>query len=117
MIVSFGWTSEALEAGVKTATSRQWKASYRQMWQRAYDRGDRRHKAYDKSPRAGGSHIGWITLVQRPRLKHLRDFTEEEVRAEGVGLTTVEEWTEWMEAAGVPPSTRVTLLRFIFEPL
>lgn len=124
MIVSFAWTTPALLRGEKTATSREWSDRYLEQWQNAYARGDRRHQAWDKSPRAGGKQVGWITLTKPPIRKRLRDFTDEEVYAEalyggrdGPRITTITQMLVWMEAVGIDPDGVVTLLRFTFTPL
>ena len=59
-IISFGWTSDALVAGAKTVTRRDWKDRFVNQW----SKGDQA-QAWDKSPRAGGKRIGTIELTQQ----------------------------------------------------
>lgn len=59
--ISFGWTSDALLAGRKTATCRDWKDAYAQQ----FSAGEL-VTAYDKSPRFGGKPIAIIRLTHAP---------------------------------------------------
>ena len=117
MIISFAWTTPALLAGRKTATSRKWSAAYLRRMQKAYDLGDRRHQAWNKLPHAGGCQVGWLTLTKRPVEKRIMHYTSEEVRAEGLNLRTPREFQEWMREAGHSGDEMFTLVRFVFEPL
>ena len=124
MIVSFAWTTPALLAGIKSATYRHWTDGYLRKWQAAYDRGQRRHQAYNTAPFRGGHQVGWITLTERPARKRLRDFTDAEVWAEGLWwagererVRNLAQMLEWMGEMGMDADLVVTLLRFTFEPL
>ena len=61
MIVSFGETTEALLAGVKTVTRRKWADSHAVKFEAGSV-----HKAYDKVPFRGGKHIADIRLTAAP---------------------------------------------------
>ena len=77
MIISFAWTTQALIEGRKTMTRRDWKPRAIANLQRAYDRGEIIHQAWDKVPYAGGRRVGFIQLTQRPYLEMLRDIARE----------------------------------------
>ena len=69
-IISFGWTTAALLAGVKTVTRRDWKDS----WARRFKKGDI-CQAYDKDPRYGGKRIGYIQLTEDPDKQAMIDMS------------------------------------------
>ena len=57
-IISFAATSEALLAGAKTRTIRQWNHGYAKRF-----RGVKEIQAYDRSPRYGGKQIATLDLI------------------------------------------------------
>jgi hypothetical protein len=65
-------------AGVKTCTRRDWDAGYAARFQSG-----EYLKAYDRSPRARGNHIGVIQLTQKPILEPLSVMTDSDYEAEG----------------------------------
>ena len=52
-IISFAWTTEALLAGIKTCTRRDWNDDYA----RRFKNGEF-CQAFDRNPRAGGKRVG-----------------------------------------------------------
>ncbi len=86
-IISFGWTSEALLAGVKTVTRRDWKPSFVNQW----SVGDQA-QAWDKNPRAGGKRIGTIEMTEPLTRQPTSSMTAQDYIDEGF---------EWMEANGL----------------
>lgn len=68
MILSFGWTYEALLAGVKDTTRRDWSASTLKAMQRCFDEG-RTVDAWNATPRVVSHNphkIAVLRLVARP---------------------------------------------------
>ena len=106
MILSFGWTTEAIRQRVKTVTRRNY--SDQQM---AKFKHGALADAYDKSPRAKGKKIETIRIVSVHRepiammLSH-RAYAEAEWQKEGGALCwpTVEEFlkTPWKDTHGDP---------------
>ncbi len=79
IIVSFGWTADALVCGHKTVTRRQWKAAYAE---RLRDR--QLIQAWDKSPRTGkGKPIAIIRLTGKPYLEWSHEAPAADWWAEG----------------------------------
>lgn len=110
-IISFGWTKEALLAGAKTVTRRNWKDSYA----RSFKAGERL-QAWSKVPYAGGKRIGTIELTH-PLVKErtglmdsLHDYRDEGfwwMHHNGIKLPIGSPWpdmdayhafNEWMKA-------------------
>lgn len=92
MNLSFAWTSEAYQAGRKTCTRRLWSDRTLRTWQRAWDQGRRRHKAWDRSPRFKGACIGEFELTARPERQRLADMPEADLQAEGGLWASLEEF-------------------------
>jgi len=112
MIVSFGWTVEPLLRGQKTVTRRRWASEYVARWQRAWDRGPRIHKAYDKAAYAGGKPVGWIILTARPYNERLEDMPVADLAAEGGLWGSVDEFVRFIDC---DPWDTVTVIRFSFQ--
>ena len=112
MLISFAWTTGVLLQGRKTVTRRyHWTPGYFAKWQEAWDRGQRRHDAYDKLPRNGGKRVGYIDLTCRPYLEPLCDMPESDLDAEG-GL-----WTDKADFIGdSDPRRPIPVIRFRFVP-
>ena len=109
MILSFAWTTKALLEGRKTVTRRDWAPGYLARWQRAWDRGDRIHDAYDKSPRFGGRCIGQIQLTCRPYLERLCDMPQSDLKAEGDLWADMD---DFISLQGGDPDKEMAVLRF-----
>ena len=77
IIVSFGYTAEALKAGAKTCTRREWKPEYA----RRFGPGTR-FQAYDKSPRYGGKKIGVYEVVSISQ-EHIGSMPDTDFEEEG----------------------------------
>ena len=99
MIISFGMTAEAIRARVKTVTRRDWAVSHAHK----FHAGDL-CKAYDKSPRVGGTQIATIRLTVDPYIELVSDARLEDFDREGFawmaehgltlkGLTPEEFWS------------------------
>jgi len=109
MIISFAWTVDALLAGRKTCTRRQWGDRYFGQWVRAWREGRLIHDAWDKLPRAGGRKIARMELTCEPYRQALRDMPVEDLEAEGGYWDTVEEFAELF---GGDLDRVVTVVRF-----
>ena len=101
--ISFAWTTDALLAGVKTVTRREWDDRYA----RSFRRGDL-VAAYDKSPRAHGKQVATIELTSNSYQEHVGEAGQSEYYAEGLGwmeeqgklvqgLAPLEFWQEWQD--------------------
>jgi len=77
-IISFAWTAEALLAGRKTVTRRDWTDRYATR----FKAGDV-IAAYDNSPRHGGRQIATLRLTADPVKESTRLAPEEDYEAEG----------------------------------
>ena len=86
-IISFAWTIEALLAGVKTVTRREWTASYAARF-----KGGDLIAAYDRSPRYKGHQVAVIRLMQDPYRENIADAPDDDYAAEGL---------EWMSNQGL----------------
>ncbi len=60
-----------------------WSDRHLRQWQKAWDEDRLVHDAWDKSPRAGGKHIGRFRLTCRPYREQLVDMPEEDIGLEG----------------------------------
>ncbi|RLC82113.1 MAG: hypothetical protein DRJ03_08825 [Chloroflexi bacterium] len=109
MILSFAWTTDALLAGRKTCTRRQWKEAHFQRWVNAYRKGNLVHDAVDKVLFAGGKRIAKIRLTCEPYREALRDMPESDVEAEG-GLWAGKQ--EFISLFGGDPDKIVAVVRF-----
>ena len=111
MNISFAWTKDALLAGRKTCTRRQWARMYMLVWQRAWDKGNRTHTALDKVAFQGGKKLGTITLTARPYWERLCDMPDSDVAAEG-GLWA--DKAEFVAGFDCDPEKEVAVIRFEF---
>jgi len=78
MRMSFAWTTEALVAGLKTATRRFWTDAYA----RGFHKGDL-VKADNRQPRFGGEQVATIRLTHEPYQQTLNQMTHEDFLKEG----------------------------------
>jgi len=78
MWISFAWTMEALLAGLKTATRRDWTNSHAAK----FHEGDL-VDAYDRNPRIGGKKGAVVRLTVTPFRQWLHDVTDEDEVKEG----------------------------------
>lgn len=111
MMISFAYTCDALRAGVKTVTRRQWQRSHFDKWETAWYQKRLVHKAYDRNPRNGGKHIGFLHLTHRPVMSTYGDMAAEDLAAEGGLWESVE---DFMTAVGATPTTPCAVIRFQF---
>jgi len=77
-IISFAWTTEALLAGKKTVTRRDWNDKYAA----SFRNGDI-VAAWDQNPRYGGKKIAEIKLTRDPYKQWLHEVTDEDEIKEG----------------------------------
>lgn len=100
-IISFAWTTEALLAGVKKVTRREWSQPYAQSF-----KAGELIAAYDRSPRSGGKKVATILITDKPYQEYVGSANMAEYHAEGLywmrqegltiqGLTPSEFWTNW----------------------
>lgn len=88
-IISFAWTTDALLAGAKTCTRREWTNHYAQSYVDEFVQSLKAGtpmlvQAWDKSPRAGGKRIGTIRLTQEPYQEWVADAPLADFEAEGL---------------------------------
>ncbi len=86
-IISFAWTTDALLAGAKTCTRREWTDDFAKR----FHAGDL-VAAYNRNPRNGGKQIATIRLTRDPYPEFLADAPEDDYAAEGLA---------WMERQGL----------------
>jgi hypothetical protein len=79
MIVSFAYTVDALLAGRKKCTRRDWNADYARRFKEGSV-----HLAYDRLPRVHGKKVGNIKITQKPYLENTRDIPDTDFEAEGL---------------------------------
>ncbi|KKN82008.1 hypothetical protein LCGC14_0312750 [marine sediment metagenome] len=102
-IISFSYTVEALLAGAKTVTRRDWSERYA----RSFNAGEV-VQAWDKLPRAGGKRVGAIRLTHAPFQENVRAAPRWAFADEGLawmavhdlrlqGLTPEAFWLRWRE--------------------
>lgn len=100
-IISFAWTTPAIEAKAKTCTRRDWDDKYASH----FNAGDLL-AGFNKSPRFHGYQIATIRLTQKPHKERYYDVPYSDWQAEGfeylesigakVGkLTPKEIWSQW----------------------
>lgn len=77
-IISFAWTTDALRAGRKTATCRDWSPEYA----RRFRAGDL-VAAYDRQPRFKGRQVGTIRLTHDATHGNWRDILVDPYEQEG----------------------------------
>lgn len=114
LLVSFGWTVDRLETGIKIVTRRKWKDNHTQKFIKAFNKG-LRVKAFDKDQRYGGHQIGWLRLTQEPYRERLADMPEADVIAEGFPELTKTEFIDRFFEGDA--DLTVWVIRFNFEPL
>lgn len=76
--ISFGWTTDALLAGRKTATCRAWKDTYATQFAAG-----ELVTAYDKSPRFGGKPVAIIRLTHHPTQGDVNEILDDMYEEEG----------------------------------
>lgn len=91
LLISFAWTTAALQALAKSCTRRDWTDDYAAKFIRAYERGDL-VAAWNQLPRVHGHRIGTIKLTERPYRQRTSLMTEQDYRDEGL---------LWMEQRGL----------------
>lgn len=102
-IISFAWTSDALLAGEKTCTRRDWK----EAWARLFREGDD-IQAYTLSPLYGGKRIAIIRLTCHPYQERTGQAPGADFEAEGLlwmerndllirGQSPTYFWDRWRE--------------------
>ena len=109
-ILSFSITKNEFLSGNKTVTRRDWVDSYHKMWERMWDSNRLIHDAYDNIPRAGGTKIGKIKLVDKPYREKLADMPLEDLIAEGGMCSTRDEFIKFI---GKTPNDTVSVIRFV----
>lgn len=111
-IISFGWTTPALLAGEKSETRREWNRVYLRQIQRAYERGQRIHDAWNTSPRNNRhdpkpGKIARIELTAEPRIETIDTADAGTWAREGFdyltahgylldGKTPLQLWEQWL---------------------
>lgn len=104
MIISFAWTTDALLAGVKKVTRRDWSKEYAAKF-----RSGSVHSAWDKNPRIHGKQVGDVLLVLSPYPERTRDIPDHHYELEGFqymedrglkvnGRTPREHFDAWRES-------------------
>jgi hypothetical protein len=76
--ISFAWTTDALLAGRKTSTLRQWKDTYAQQF-----KAGELVTAYDKQARFGGRPVAIIRLTHAPTKGDINQILDDVYEAEG----------------------------------
>lgn len=87
MIISFAWTTDALLAGRKTCTRRNWSAQYAGRF-----RAGTYHKAYNRQARYGGHKVGEISIAVEPYPEPVRCISDDDFENEGFA---------WMQENGL----------------
>jgi len=77
-IISFAWTTDALLAGKKTVTRRDWDDRYAVRFKAGSI-----CAAYDKSPRFGGKKVAEVKLTRAPYKQWLHEVTDADEEREG----------------------------------
>ena len=77
-IISFAWTTDALLAGKKTVTRRDWDDKYAHRF-----KAGEVAAAYDKSPRFGGKKVAEVKLTREPFKQWLHEVTDADEALEG----------------------------------
>ncbi len=97
MIISFAWTTDAVTAGIKTVTRRDWQDKTAAKF-KAGDIAD----AYNKLPRAGGRLIGKIRITRDPYKQKLKDMPMDHFWREGGYLywKSIDEFLKMMGGDG-----------------
>jgi len=85
-VISFAWTTEAVLAGQKTCTRRDWVTRYALSFKQG-----ELVQAWDKLPRAGGKRVGTIRLTEAPI--NSNQYPEADYWNEGLG---------WMMQQDIP---------------
>ena len=79
MIISFAWTTDALLAGRKTCTRRDWNREYAAKFVKGTVA-----DAYDRLPRVHGKPVGKVEIQRPPYPERLRDIPDSDYEAEGL---------------------------------
>lgn len=82
MDISFGMTSEALLAGAKTCTRRDWIPQHAEQFNRQFEQ-KRVVRAWDRSPRFGGKAIAFLRLTAPVEAQPLSEMPDSDYEAEG----------------------------------
>lgn len=101
-IISFAWTTQALLDGHKIVTRRDWKDQYA----RQFKAGDL-VRAYNRSPRFGGTAVAIVRLTCDPYKESLCKMTKAELEAEGGYWDSVEDFMP-----GEPRDKEYWVIRF-----
>jgi len=104
LIISFAHTTDALLAGLKTVTRREWKDSHAAKF-----RDGQLVDAYDHLPRSGGHKVATIRLTCDPYKERLADMPEGDLILEG-GLW--EDKADFIDGFGGDPELKVWVVRF-----
>ena len=92
-IISFAWTTDALLAGKKTVTRRDWNDKYAA----SFKKGDI-VAAWDKCPRCkGAKKIGEVRLTKAPYKQWLHEVTDADEKKEGCLWGSGKAYREMME--------------------
>jgi hypothetical protein len=84
VIISYAWTTDALLAGRKTCTRRDWNRDYAARFLEGTV-----HDAWNRSPRIGGQKVGNVRIEQVPYREATRNIPDADF--EGEGLKFMEE--------------------------
>ena len=84
MIISYAWTTDALLAGRKSVTRRNWNPGYAAKFREGTV-----HDAFDHLPRAHGKKIGDVQIARVPYPERASDIPDADF--EGEGLKYMEE--------------------------
>jgi len=87
LIISFSWTVQALLAGHKSRTRRNWNDGYAMQFKAGQE-----VQGWDRLPRAGGRPVALIVMSAEPYLEPTSQMTEADYEAEGL---------LWMEQQGI----------------
>ena len=100
MIISYAWTTDALLAGRKKVTRREWSKEYAARF-----RAGTVHLAYNRNPRIGGKKVGDVRIDRVPYPERACDIPDEDYELEGFAYMEekgirIRDWTprEFFEA-------------------
>lgn len=91
LYISFAWTTDAFNIGVKYRTRRSWKNNYAQKFIKAFHNNNT-IGALNKDFRFGGKRIGNLKLIEIPFQQLTSKMSEFDYKAEGL---------YWMEKQGI----------------
>ncbi len=112
-IISFAWTTPAIQAKVKTCTRRDWTDDYARRF-----KSGQHLMGYDKNPRIGGKPFQEVVLTLAPYKERYCDVPSSDWEAEGFeyldsigaevhGMTPGQLWQIWLS-----DTTLVWVVRF-----